>query len=322
MKRREFIALVGGAALAWPLPLRAQQRDAVRRIGVLIAASRPHPFENDLRQALRDQGLSDGQNIAIAVRYSDGRNDRAQALAVELVGLGMDVIVGHLTPAVRAAKEATSTIPIVMAPAGNPVETRLVKSLARPGGNITGIATFGAEVAGKRLELLREVMPNLARVAALASTNDPFAKPFLQELQSVAVRTGFKLEPVMIGDVADLEKVFATITSMQAEAIIAQPLLENRRDIIELAAKHRLPVVSAYRRTAAAGALISYATDQSEQVQMVAAFVAKILKGAKPVDLPVEQSTKFELVVNLKTARALGLTIPQSILLRANEVIE
>ena len=266
----------------------------------------------------------EGENIAIEWRYTEGQSDRAAALARELVQLGVDVIVAHFTPAVRAAMVATQTIPIVMAPAGAPVQSGFVDSLAHPGGNVTGLSAMDAELGGKRLQLLREVIPNLARVAALASSvsTDPFSRPFVDDMQAAATIAGIQLVPVLVNGPNDFENAFAAMAKAEAQAVIVQGLFDPHRKIIELAAKHRLPVMSGNRETAAAGGLISYSAKFAELYERAALYVDKILKGAKAADLPVEQPTSFELVVNIKTARALGLTASPLLLAQADEVIE
>ncbi len=324
MKRRDFIALLGGAAVTCPLAARGQQAsDRVWRIGVLVTGSPPHPIADALRKGLRDLGYSERRNVAFEVRYADGRRDRAAELAAELVRIGVDVIVANQTPAARAAKEATRTIPIVMAGVGAPLETGLVASLNRPGENITGITDLAAELGGKRLQLLRDIIPNLVRVAALASTHDLFTVPFLQYLRSAASNAGIQLEPIMVGGSDDFENAFATIARVEAQAVIVQGIFNpNRVIILDLAAKHSLPIMTWDRATTAAGGLISLSASAADIFQRASIIVDKVLKGAKPGDLPVEQPTTFELVINMKTAKVLRLTIPASIVVQATEVIE
>ena len=292
---------------------------------MLVSATPPHPFADAFRRGLRPLGYVEGENIAIEWRYTEGQSDRAAALARELVQLGVDVIVAHFTPAVRAAMVATQTIPIVMAPAGAPVQSGFVDSLAHPGGNVTGLSAMDAELGGKRLQLLREVIPNLARVAALASSvsTDPFSRPFVDDMQAAATIAGIQLVPVLVNGPNDFENAFAAMAKAEAQAVIVQGLFDpHRKIIIELAAKHRLPVMSGNRETAAAGGLISYSAKFAALYERAALYVDKILKGAKAADLPVEQPTKFEMVVNIKTARALGLTASPLLLAEADEVIE
>ena len=323
MRRREFIGLLGGTAAAWPLVARAQQIGKMPRVGVLVALSAPHPFAEAFRSGMRDLGYSEGGNIVIEWRYADAQFSRAVELATELVRLQVDVIAAYHTPAVKAAMNATKTIPIVMSPAGAPLELGLVASLARPGGNVTGLSAMEAELGGKRLDLLREVIPGLARVAVLAAKTDPFTPPFLQDLRTGAARLGLQLNPVMIDGPGEFEGAFAAMRAAGDQAVIIQPnFLPHTAAIVALAAKHRLPILSSYRDTTRAGGLISYSADHAAYFRRAATFVDKILKGAKPSELPVEQPTKFELVINLKTAKALGLALPATLLARADEVIE
>jgi putative ABC transport system substrate-binding protein len=325
VRRRDFITIAGGASFAWPLIACAQRPDAIRRVGLLIAGSPPDPVSGQLRRYLRDLGYSEGQNVAFEVRYAMNRSDRAAELARELVTLNVDIIVAHFTPAAIAAKEATRTIPIVMSSVGAPVENGLVESLARPGRNITGISSLGVENAGKRLELLRQLIPNLSRVAVLASnsTTNPFVPIFLRETTAAAGNMGIRLEPVLISGPTDLERAFAMMAKDQMQAVMVQLLFEpHRAIIIELAERHRLATIVGYRESAVAGGLISYAANQPELIERVAVLVDKILKGAKPAELPVEQPTTFELVINLKAAKALGIEVPPSIFALADEVIE
>jgi ABC-type uncharacterized transport system substrate-binding protein len=321
--KREFITLLGGAAAAWPVAARAQQSGKIPRVGVLVSLSAPHPFTEAFRSGMRDLGYSEGGNVLIEWRYADAQFSRAVELASELVRLQVDAIAAYHTPAVRAAMNATKTIPIVMAPAGAPLEMGLVESLARPGGNVTGLSNMEAELGGKRLDLLREAIPALARVAVLAAKTDPFTPPFVQDLQSGAARVGLQLHPVMVSGPGEFEDAFAAMSAAGNQAVIIQPnFLPQTAAIVALAAKHRLAILSSYRDTTRAGGLISYSADHAAHFKRAATFVDKILKGARPAELPVEQPTKFELVINLKTAKALGLEVPATLLARADEVIE
>jgi ABC-type uncharacterized transport system substrate-binding protein len=323
MRRREFITLLGGAAAAWPLTARAQQIGKMPSVGVLVSLSAPHPFTEAFRSGLRDLGYDEGRNVTIEWRYADAQFSRAVELAAELVRLQVDVIAAYHTPAVKAAMNATSTIPIVMSPAGAPLEMGLVESLARPGGNVTGLSNMEAELGGKRLDLLREAFPRLARVAVLAAKTDPFTTPFMQDLQSMVGRVGLQLHPVMVTGPSEFEDAFAAMSAAGDQAVIIQPnFLPQTAAIVALAAKYRLAIMSSYRATTQAGGLLSYSADHAAHFRRAATFVDKILKGAKPKELPVEQPTKFELVLNLKTARALGLEVPPTLLARADEVIE
>jgi putative ABC transport system substrate-binding protein len=272
---------------------------------------------------MRDLGYSEGGNVAIEWRYADAQFSRAVEFAAELVRLQVDVIAAYHTPAVKAAMNATKTIPIVMAPAGAPLELGLVGSLARPGGNVTGLSNMEAELGGKRLEVLREAIPGLTRVAVLTVKTDPFTPPFMQDLERGASRVGLRLHPLMVDGPGEFEDAFAAMHAGSDQAVIVQPnFLPQTPAIVALAAKYRVPVLSSYSSTTRAGGLISYSADHVGHFQRAATFVDKILKGANPAELPVEQPTKFELVINLQTATALGLNVPATLLVRADEVIE
>ena len=315
--RREFITLLGGAA-AWPLAARAQQQK-LPRIGVLLPAN-PEPFWSTFRQGLREHGYSEGQNIAFELRSADGKSDRLRALADELVRLKVDTLVASQTPAVTAARQATTEIPIVMAPAGDPVGTGLISSLARPGGNLTGLSATSAETGVKTLELIREVMPSTQRVAFLTSAADPFSRLLVELFENGGRKLGIAIQTIRVRGVEEFEVAFAAMVNERADAVIVQGSFP-RKPAIDLALKHRLPLIGV-NPFAREGGLMSYSTHQSEMYRRAAFYVDRILKGAKPADLPVEQPTRYELVVNLKTARALGLTVPQSLLSTADEVIE
>jgi len=261
----------------------------------------------------------EGQNIVVEYRWSEERSDRAADLAAELVQLRVDVIVAWVTGAVRAAQNATRTIPIVMGAVADPLRAGLVASLARPGGNTTGPSMMTLDIAGKRLELLREIVPNMSRVAFLFRGTS--GRPFVEETQIAARRLGVRVQAVMVQDPKELQSAFAAVLRERAEALIVEPILRDRR-IVDFAAKHRLPTISDYKWFPEAGALMSYGTDPRELYRRTAEYVDKILKGTKAADLPIENPTKFELVINLKTAKTLGLTIPQSILVRADQVIQ
>ena len=318
MKRREFIALLGGAAVAWPTAARAQQ-SRVPRIGVLLVDG-PEPM-GPYRQALRDLGYVEGKNIQIEVRSAEGKANRLSELAAEFVRSKVDVIVACQTQAATAAKNATREIPIVMAPAGDPVGTGLVASLARPGGNITGMSGTGTEMGGKNLELIREALPSVNRVAVLANANDPFTKVFLGQLQTSARMLRIEIKTHMVGGSGEFEAAFAAMVKDRAEAVIIQGSLPTHLPV-DLALKYRLPALSNQKAVAKAGALMSYSGSFAERGREVAVYIDKIPKGAKPADLPVQQPSKFELTINLKTAKMLGLAIPPTLLARADEVIE
>ena len=325
MKRREFITLLGGAAAAWPLATRAQQLRKLPRSGVLVSGSPRHPFVDAFRRGLHTFGYSEGQNIAVEFRYTEGRSDRAEEFAEELVRLNVDVIVAHFVPAVDAAMEATRTIPIVMAPHGAPLQLGAIDSLARPGGNVTGLSAMDAEIGGKRLQLLCELNPNLSCIAVLATTTTTtrYSGPFVEDLRSAAKGAGIRFEPMLIGGPSELRSAFAAVAKAQAQAVISQPFFDPHHGIIiELAAKYRLAYMSGSRDVVAAGGLVSMAPNYPELYERAAIYVDKILKGAKPADLPVEQPTKFPVQLNLKTAQALGLTVSPSLLAQIDEVIE
>jgi putative ABC transport system substrate-binding protein len=320
MRRREFIGLVGTAA-AWPLVARAQQ-SKIPTIGVLVLGiPDPELFLKVLREGLQKLGYIDGQNIRMEFRSAGGKASLLPAAAAELVRLRVDVIVAWQTPAVTAAKQATNEIAIVMAGAGDPIGTGLIASLARPGGNVTGIAGVGTELAGKNIELIREVLPSARRVAVLANTTDPFTKPFLAQIELTARTVSIEIQPIMLRPGEEFDAAFEDMRSKQVDAVFIQPSL-LRKGAVDLALKHRLPSFSFVRLLPATGGLMAYSTRITDQFRNTAVYVGKILKGAKPGDLPVEQPTRFELVINLKTATALGLTIPPTLLARADEVIE
>jgi ABC-type uncharacterized transport system substrate-binding protein len=317
MRRREFIAFVGGVAVL-PLAVGAQPTTA-HRLGVLV--DNREPFSRLFSEGLRDLGYIDGRNIQIEFRSAHGNLSQLPELAADLVRLKVDIIVASETPAVLAAKRATSEIPIVMAPSGDPVGTGLIASLARPGGNVTGLSAATAELAGKSLELIREILPGVRRVAALADPTNAFTKSFLEQIHRAAAAANLEIEAIMVRGGEEFEAAFAQMTRRGIEAVIVQPTLP-RAPIIELAKKNRVAAVSGNRAFADAGGLMSYAGSLADRYRNAAPYVDKILKGAKPVDLPVQQPTKFELVINLKTAKAFGLTVPSTLLTRADGVIE
>jgi putative tryptophan/tyrosine transport system substrate-binding protein len=324
MRRREVIALLGGAA-AWPLGVRAQQRGKLPLVGVLVSASAPHPFADAFKRGLQSLGYLEGRNIALEFRYSEGRSERASQIAIEFVRLGVDVIVAHFTPAVRAAMGVTQTIPIVMAPAGAPLQSGFIESLARPGGNVTGLSAMEAEIGGKRIQLIRDLIPSLGQIGVLASTTatDPFSGPYVENLRLAATRIGLQLEPVLVNGPNEFEGAFAAMAKANAQAVIIQPLFDPYRAIlVELATKHRLALMSGNRETIAGGGVISISADFPLLYERSASYVDKIIKGAKPADLPVEQPTKFQVVLNVRAARALGLTISPTLLAQADEIIE
>jgi putative ABC transport system substrate-binding protein len=320
MKRRTFLAWCGTAALLPAYPPRvvlAQQRTP--RIGVLMTSG-PEPM-GPYREALRDLGYIEGQNILIDARSADGKLDRLAQWAAEFVSSKVDVIIVSQTPAAVAAKNATREIPIVMGAVGDPIGTGIVTSLARPEGNITGLSATSAELAAKNLELVKEILPAARRVGVVGNATDPFAKPFLEQLQQGARATRLDVHAVLVRRTEELDGAFAAIARERANAVVIQGSLPARLTV-ELALRHRLPALSNQKSMAVAGAVTSYSASFSERARGIAGYVDRILKGAKPADLPVQQPSTFELVINLKSAKSLGLTIPPTMLARADEVIE
>ena len=316
-----LVFLVVSLLLAPALSAPAQQPVAARRVGVLTFTQLAPTLQEPLRQGLRDQGYVEGQNLLIEWRAADGRPERAKALAQELVGLKVDVIVANLTPAVQAAKEATATIPIVMASAGDPVGTGFVKSLARPGGNITGLTGISAELAGKRIELLRELVPGLTRVGLLLNGTNPFAKSLVSETRAAAKRAGLEIQIIDVRRAQDVDPALSGLTQRRAQAVIVDAALTTWR-AAQLALQHRLPSISNQRAFVEAGGLAFHGAEPSDVQRRAAIFVAKILRGASPAELPVEQPTRFELILNLRTAKALGLAVKPALLLQATQTIE
>ncbi len=312
--------------LAAPLA-EAQQTRRIPRVGVLGGQSpEGSPPILALRQGLSELGYVEGQTIALEWRWAQGKNEGFAGLAAELVQLKVDIIVAGTDPAVQAAQRATRTIPIVMAFATDPVSLGFVTSLARPGGNITGLSFQSSpEIAGKRLQLLREIAPTVARVSILGDPREPDTQDGLREMEAVARGLSVQLQPVEVRSGGELDRAFAAIVREHAGGIVilrGTVLFAYRARIAQLAAKHRLPTMAWQRGLTEAGGLMSYGASLSDLARRAAYFVDKILKGAKPADLPVEQPTKFELVINMKTAKALGLTIPQSMLIRADQIID
>ena len=277
------------------------------------------------RQGLRELGYVEGQNLAIEYRFADDRLERLPALAAELVRLKVDIIVAAETPAIRPAREATPTLPIVFPVAGDPVATGDVDSMARPGGNVTGLSILAPGLGGKRLQLLKEVVPGLSRLAVLWAPENPYAALVLRETEMAAQALGVQLHTLRVQDSAEFERAFSEMVRERAEALSVMPdsmFYAKRSTLVALAAKNRLPVISPWREYVEAGGLMGYGPSIPDMYRRAATYVDKILKGAKPADLPVEQPTKFELVINLKTAQALGLTIPPTLLFQADEVIQ
>src|SRR2546430_2506986 len=322
MRRREFMSLFGAAAAVWPLAGRAQQPATLPTVGALVIGSTdPEQFWRDFRQGLRELGYVEGQNIRFEFRSAQGQANRLPELAAELVHLKVDVIVTWFTPAAVAAKQATREIPIVMAETGDPIGTGLIMSLPRPGGNVTGLAGVTGELAGKSVQLIRDMLPSARRVTALANATDPFSKPFLEQIQLGGEATGTAINPIRISNNEEFESAFAAMERDRPDAIIVQPSLPSKR-AAELALQHRVPAVSVPRWFVDEGGLMSYSAIYADLFRKAAVYVDKILKGAQPADLPVEQPTRFQLVINMKTAKALGITVPATLLARADEAIE
>jgi len=319
----KFLGLIALAILTIPLSVEAQQPANIPRIGILGNA--PSRLWEAFERRLRELGYLPNQNLALEYRWSEAKPQRFPELAADLVGRKVDVIVAVSDPAARAAKQATSTIPIVSFFSRDPVASGLVASLARPGGNVTGLSVFHVELTGKRLELLKEVVPKASRIAVLWHAADPSVEHAFKEAQGAATALGLTVQSHAVSAVTELEGAFTAMSRERPGALIVLPnpfVYVNRTRIVELVAKARVPAIYGHREHVEAGGLMSYATDLRDVWQRGAIYVDKILKGTKPADLPVEQPTKFELVINLKTAKALGVTLPQSILLRADEVIQ
>jgi putative tryptophan/tyrosine transport system substrate-binding protein len=326
VRRRDLLALLAGAAALRPIALRAQQAAKVYRVGVLTpSATQWSPLEDEaFRETLDSLGYKDGANLIIEFRDAAGRLDELSRLAGELARTNVDVIVAVNTPGARAAIGASKTIPIVMATVGDPVGTGFVKNLPRPEGNVTGISVQTGELAAKRLQLLKEAVPNADRIVILMNPDDPVVARQIPDVKAAAGHLGVETQFLVVRDEDDLKRAFKTLVEWRAQAIFrlagqAQSLAPLT---IELALRSRLPTMLVTKSDVTMGALMSYDSDRVESCRRVAQYVDKILKGAKPADLPVEQPTKFELVINLKTAKALGLTVPQPLLQRADEVIE
>ena len=327
MERRRFIEVIAGCLLAAPLRADAQPAAKVPRIGFLgnstaaLEANLVGPF----REGLRELGYVEGRNILIEYRWAEGKNERLPALIADLIALKVDVIVTAGTPAALAVKKATTSIPLVMAAVGDPIGVGLVASLARPGGNVTGLSAIAPELEGKRLELLREVVPRLSHIAVLWNPDNPFQPGSLKEARAAAQVLGIKVQLLGVRTAEDFPAAFAAILKERPDALLVladRIFLHNRARIVDFEAKRRLPGMYPYRELVEAGGLMSFGPSYADMHRRAATYVDKILKGAKPADLPVEQPTKFDLVINLKTAKALGLTIPPSLLGRADEVIQ
>jgi putative ABC transport system substrate-binding protein len=329
VRRRAFISLLGGTPVAWPLAARAQQSRPTPVIGFLSGSSADLYSDRlrTFRQGLKEAGYVEGTNVAIDYLWAEGENDRLPALVEQLVDRQVSVIIAAGgTPSALAAKAATTTIPIVFGVAVDPVEVGLVTSLNRPGGNLTGVTNLNAEVGPKRLELLHELLPKATSIAVLVDPTSPtLAEAFLRDLEPAARTLGVQLHTLDATTERDFDAVFASLAQLRAAALIIGPgafFAVHSAQLAALTVHHRMPAVFQYRPFAAAGGLLSYGSSETEYYRLVGNYAGKILKGDKPGDLPVQQSTKVELIVNLKTARALGLTVPLTLLGRADEVIE
>jgi len=327
VNRRAFILALGGTAVAWPFWARAQQSQKVPRIGVLLpgtAASFALRTKAFL-EGLRELGYIDGQTVAIEWKWGQDRVEGLSALAAELVGRNVDVLLTGGTAAAKALKSATGTIPIVMAIIGDPVAAGLVESLARPGGNATGFSIVAPDLSGKRLELLKEIVPDISPVAVMLNPKNPQSQFELKEMQAAAQALGLQLHAVQVSPQDSLEEAFAAMTRASARGLIVltDPIFfSQRRKIVDLASRSRLPAMYFFQDFVAEGGLVSYAPSDTDLYRRSATYVHRILSGAKPSELPVEQPTKFDLAINLKAAKALGVEIPPLLLARADEVIE
>jgi putative tryptophan/tyrosine transport system substrate-binding protein len=327
MGRRDFIIFLAGAMAAWPLAARAQQK-AMPVIGYLTPTSLNASSAlvmDAFRQGLSEAGYVEGQNVTIEYRWAEDHYDRLPALAADLVGRKVDLIMANSPPAALAAKNATSTIPIVFRGGGDPVAGGLVASLARPGGNLTGVSFIPDELTAKRLEVLSELVPRAGVFALLVNPNSATAERVIRNVQEAARTKGLQLRVLKAGSESEIDTAFASLAQLNAGALVvaADPFLSTRRErLVALASRHAVPAIYAWREFAAAGGLISYGASLTSAYRQVGVYAGRILKGAKPADLPVQQPTTFELVINLKTAKALSLTVPQPFLMRADEVIE
>ena len=329
MKRRRVLVLLGGTALGWPLAARAQQPDRVRRLGLLLPYVQSDPQAqarvNAFTRALQERGWSDGRNVRLEFRYTEGQPNRLPAFAVDLAQQNVDVILTAGTESTDAARKATKTIPIVMAAVGDPIAAGFIANLARPGANITGASLLATELTAKRLQLLKEVLPALTRLAVFWSAVNASVVQKLKQIQAAAPQFRVQLHSFELRVPDDLDKGFESAVQFGAQAVMTTEdaiQITYRARVVELGKQHRMPVASEFGEFAQAGALMSFGPSILDQFRYAARYVDKLFKGARPGDLPVEQATRFELVVNLKTARALGLTIPSSVLGRADEVIQ
>jgi putative ABC transport system substrate-binding protein len=324
MRRREFVTLIGGTVVAWPFAARAQQKGPTHLVGVLAQDPQPGLLET-FRDELGNLGYAEGSSISIQVPNAGGMSDRLPALANELLGLGANVIVAINTPAAKAAKNATKSVPIVIMRVADPVKSGLIDSLAHPGGNVTGLSFMPDELGAKAIEVFREVLPGMSRIGCLYSGDNPGALVEVAAVESRAEQLGVQTLRLPVVNPKDYRNAFDTAASARIEALFVQDdgaLTAQRTQILELAAKYSLPVAANYRDFAEAGALLAYGPRLSVVYRRAAYYVDRLLKGKAPSDLPVEQPDKFDLFVNMKTAKAFGLTVPLSVLLRADELIE
>ena len=325
MRRREFLIGISCASAAWPFAARAQQAEKIYRIGILepIPAAQNAANLEALRRGLRDHGYVEGRNLVIEYRSADGRAERFPELVSELIALKMDLIVTRGTPAARAAKNATETIPVIMATMGDP--SAIVATFAHPGGNITGVTTFSTELSAKRVEILKELVPSLSRVGLLHNMGNPAVPPEWEETQRAARLLGLQAELLDVRSQADLARAFQLAIQQDVHGLVigADGLIQlHQQPILEFVARNRLPAVYPARDYVSAGGLIAYGVNYPDLYYRFASLVDKIFKGTKPSEIPVEQPTRFEMVINLKTAQTLGLTVPESLIARADEVIE
>ena len=327
MKRREFITLLGGAAATWSLATHARAQAKIPRVGFMgnSSAALEANLVGAFREGLRELGYEEGHNIVIEYRWADGKYERFPALVTELIAAKVDVIVTAGTPAALAVKKATTTVPLVMVAVGDPVGTGLVPSLARPDGNLTGLSSVAPDLEGKRLELLREIVPSVSRVAVFFNSVNPFHVASMRQAQAAGKTLGIKVQQHDIRKSEDLDGAFAAIRKERPDALLIladRVFLHNRQRMMDFTQEQRLPNVNAYKELVEAGGLISYGPSYEDMHKRAAIYVNKILKGAKPGNLPIEQPTKFTLVVNLKAAKALDISMPPAVLSRADEVIE
>jgi putative ABC transport system substrate-binding protein len=325
MRRREFITLLGGVAVTWPLAASAQSKTP--RIGFMgnSTAALEANLVDAFREGLREHGYEEGRNIVIEYRWADGEYERFPALVAELIAAKVEVIVTAGTPAALAMKKATTTVPLVMVAVGDPVGTGLVPSLARPGANLTGLSSVAPDLEGKRLQLLREVVPALSHVAMFINSLNPFHVSSMRQARAAAQTMGIKLQLHDIRKSEDLDDAFAAIRKERPDAVLIladRVFLHNRERMIDLTKEQRLPNVNAYKELVEVGGLMSYGPSYEDMHKRAAIYVDKILKGAKPADLPIEQPSKFTFIVNLKAAKALGVTVPSQLLGLADELID